>query len=224
MTNNSLGQPDPSQHQSWNSSSPTGDSTGDGGKNGKAARLAMIVLAIIAIIAITAGVTWALTNNSDSADSTDVDAFVPVTTSQEETEYAEGPSPEAAQTGKEDEDAAAEKPGPATKTTTETQIRSDQSTGNDQCDGRYIMIVESAIIPVGEDPSAETQRVQNKYPGSKILSGNACSSLRGQVDGGTAYAIYFDAGHSVDKVCELKATSGGNARSLNNNADFSDPC
>ena len=33
-----------------------------------------------------------------------------------------------------------------------------------------------------------------------------------------------DAGHSVDKVCELKATYGGNARSLNNNADFSDPC
>lgn len=208
-TNNSLGQPDPSQHQPWNSSSPTGDSTGNTGKSGKATRLAMIVLAIIAIIAITAGVTWALTNSSDSADSTDADAFVPVTTSQEENK---------------DEDAAAEKPEPATKTTTETQIRSGQSTGNDQCDGRYIMIVESAIIPVGEVPSAETQRVQNKYPGSKILSGNACSSLRGQVDGGTAYAIYFDAGHSVAKVCELKAAYGGNARSLNNNADFSDPC
>ena len=62
------------------------------------------------------------------------------------------------------------------------------------------------------------------YPGSKILYGGACSSLRETVDGKSVYAIYYDAGYSVDKVCSLKAQYGGNARSLNNDGDFSDPC
>lgn len=92
-----------------------------------------------------------------------------------------------------------------------------------KCDGRYILIAESVLISSGE-PFSETSRVQDKYPGSKILYGGACSSLRSQVNGNDVYAIYFDAGHSVEKVCELKAQYGGNARSLNNNADFSDPC
>ena len=92
-----------------------------------------------------------------------------------------------------------------------------------KCDGRYILIAESVLISSGE-PYSETSRVQNKYPGSKILYGGACSSLRSQVDGKDVYAVYFDAGHSVEKVCELKAQYGGNARSLNNDADFSDPC
>lgn len=92
-----------------------------------------------------------------------------------------------------------------------------------KCDGRYILIVESVLISSGE-PFSETSRVQDKYPGSKILYGGACSSLRSQVNGNDVYAIYFDAGHSVDKVCALKAQYGGNARSLNNDADFSDPC
>lgn len=92
-----------------------------------------------------------------------------------------------------------------------------------KCDGRYILIAESVLISSGE-PFSETSRVQDKYPGSKILYGGACSSLRSQVEGKDVYAIYFDAGHSVEKVCELKAQYGGNARSLNNDADFSDPC
>lgn len=92
-----------------------------------------------------------------------------------------------------------------------------------KCDGRYILIAESVLISSGE-PYSETSRVQDKYPGSKILYGGACSSLRSQVEGKDVYAIYFDAGHSVEKVCELKAQYGGNARSLNNDADFSDPC
>jgi len=92
-----------------------------------------------------------------------------------------------------------------------------------KCDGRYILIAESVLISSGE-PYSETSRVQDKYPGSKILYGGACSSLRSQVDDQDVYAVYFDAGHSVEKVCELKAQYGGNARSLNNDADFSDPC
>lgn len=44
--------------------------------------------------------------------------------------------------------------------------------------------------------------------------------MRGQVNGKAVYAIYYDAGYSVDKVCALKAIYGGNARSMNNAADF----
>lgn len=99
----------------------------------------------------------------------------------------------------------------------------DDSAGP-RCDGRYILIAESVMVPLGSDPHPELSRVQGNYPGSHTMSGKACSSLRGQVDGNDVYAVYFDAGHSVEKVCELKAQYGGNARSLNNDADFSDPC
>lgn len=94
---------------------------------------------------------------------------------------------------------------------------------NGKCDGRYILIVESALID-GPEPYTETSRIQDKYPGSKILYGGACSSLRQTVDGKSVYAIYYDADYSVDKVCSLKAQYGGNARSLNDDGDFSDPC
>ena len=93
-----------------------------------------------------------------------------------------------------------------------------------ECDGRYVLIAESVIIPPATDPISEPYRVHKKYPGSKIIPGSACSSLRSHVEGGTVYAIIYEAGHSVDKVCELKAKYGGNARSLNNDGDFSDPC
>ncbi len=93
-----------------------------------------------------------------------------------------------------------------------------------ECDGSYVLIAESVIIPPTTDPISEPYRVHKKYPGSKIIKGGACSSLRSRTEGGSIYAIIYEAGHSVDKVCELKAKYGGNARSLNNDADFSDPC
>lgn len=93
-----------------------------------------------------------------------------------------------------------------------------------ECDGSYVLIVESVIIPPATDPISEPYRVHKKYPGSKIIRGGACSSLRSHTESGPIYAIIYEAGHSVDKVCELKAKYGGNARSLNNDADFSDPC
>ena len=92
-----------------------------------------------------------------------------------------------------------------------------------ECDGSYVLIAESVIIPPATDPISEPYRVHKKHPGSKIIPGSACSSLRSHVEGGTVYAIVYEAGHSVEKVCELKAKYGGNARSLNNDADFSDP-
>ncbi|MDK8846272.1 hypothetical protein QP888_07115 [Corynebacterium sp. MSK297] len=93
-----------------------------------------------------------------------------------------------------------------------------------RCDGRYILIVESVIVPLGGNPDLKTRPVQQEYPGSKVVNGSACSSIQGNVDGGYTYAVYFDAGHDRKEVCRLKAKYGGDARSLNNDSDSSDPC
>ena len=95
---------------------------------------------------------------------------------------------------------------------------------NMRCDGRWIMIAETVLVPPGGNPNPEADRVQQKFPGSKVIKGDACSSMRSQYEGQDVYAVYFDAGKDVNEVCRLKSQYGGNARSLNNNADFSDPC
>lgn len=93
------------------------------------------------------------------------------------------------------------------------------------CDGRWVLIVDSLLIPPGQSPQPEIDRVQAYYSGAKVMPGSTCSSLRDVVDGKQVYAVYYEAGHSVDEVCTLKARhGGGNARSLNNDADFTDPC
>ncbi|EEI63836.1 hypothetical protein I6J21_00440 [Corynebacterium glucuronolyticum] len=92
-----------------------------------------------------------------------------------------------------------------------------------QCDGRYILIVESVLVAPGDNPYDPTWEALKKWPGAHV-SYAVCSSLRGTYDGKDVYAVYYDAGHSVSEVCALKAKYGGNARSLNNAGDFSDPC
>ena len=94
----------------------------------------------------------------------------------------------------------------------------------DLCDGSYILIVDSVLVPYGELRTPYVDQALAQHPGAKSMPGLGCNSLRSEVDGKAVFAIYYDAGHSVDKVCELKAKYGGNARSLNNNADFTDPC
>lgn len=94
----------------------------------------------------------------------------------------------------------------------------------DLCDGSYILIVDSVLVPYGELRTPYVDQALAQHPGAKSMPGLACNSLRSEVDGKEVFAIYYDAGHSVDEVCKLKARYGGNARSLNNNADFSDPC
>lgn len=100
----------------------------------------------------------------------------------------------------------------------------EKAKAQETCDGRYILIVDSLLVPYGESPQSEIDRVKSHYAGVNIMPGTACSSLRSEYEGKQVYAAYYDAGHSVDEVCKLKARYGGNARSLNNNADFSDPC
>lgn len=92
-----------------------------------------------------------------------------------------------------------------------------------QCDGRYILIVESVLVAPGDNPYDPTWEALKKWPGAH-MSYAVCSSLRGTYDGKDVYAVYYDAGHSVDEVCALKAKYGGTARSMNNVGDFSDPC
>lgn len=94
----------------------------------------------------------------------------------------------------------------------------------DLCDGSYILIVDSVLVPYGELRTPYVDQALAQHPGAKSMPGLACNSLRSEVDGKEVFAIYYDAGHSVDEVCKLKARYGGNARSLNNDADFSDPC
>ncbi|WP_339016963.1 hypothetical protein R3O64_11655 [Corynebacterium hesseae] len=105
-----------------------------------------------------------------------------------------------------------------------TEDSAESTQAQETCDGRYILIVDSLLVPYGESPQSEIDRVEAHYAGAKIMPGTACSSLRSEHEGKQVYAAYYDAGHSVDEVCKLKARYGGNARSLNNNADFSDPC
>lgn len=100
----------------------------------------------------------------------------------------------------------------------------EKAKAQETCDGRYILIVDSLLVPYGESPQSEIDRVKSHYAGVDIMPGTACSSLRSEYEGKQVYAAYYDAGHSVDEVCKLKSRYGGNARSLNNNADFSDPC
>lgn len=94
----------------------------------------------------------------------------------------------------------------------------------DLCDGSYILIVDSVLVPYVELRTPYVDQALAQHPGAKSMPGLACNSLRSEVDGKEVFAIYYDAGHSVDEVCKLKARYGGNARSLNNDADFSDPC
>ncbi|MBE7339279.1 hypothetical protein [Corynebacterium aurimucosum] len=105
-----------------------------------------------------------------------------------------------------------------------TEDSAESTQAQETCDGRYILIVDSLLVPYSESPQSEIDRVEAHYAGVKIMPGTACSSLRSEHEGKQVYAAYYDAGHSVDEVCKLKARYGGNARSLNNNADFSDPC
>lgn len=92
------------------------------------------------------------------------------------------------------------------------------------CDGRWILIVESVLVGPGDAAPLVVGDAIDRWPGSSSTPGSACSSMRATYEGKKVYAIYYDAGHSVSEVCALKAKYGGNARSMNNVGDFSDPC
>ena len=60
--------------------------------------------------------------------------------------------------------------------------------------------------------------------GKEFTVPGQCSSLRKSVDGNLIYPVYLDFGFDEAAMCVAKARHGGNARTLNNDADFHDPC
>lgn len=102
------------------------------------------------------------------------------------------------------------------------------------CDGRYILIADS-VIDEGNNKALTQPEIAKRVltvgyvgpngPVSKRYTyPGQCSSLRKQVNGHDVYPIYYDFGTDRSAMCAAKAEVGGNGRTLNNNADFTDPC
>ncbi|WP_128890367.1 hypothetical protein [Corynebacterium pelargi] len=92
------------------------------------------------------------------------------------------------------------------------------------CDGRNVLIVESVIVHPGEDADKEIAQALGRHSGAKFTNPGQCSSLRAEAEGGKVYPVYYDFGRDASAMCQRKAAIGGNGRTLNNSADFSDPC
>ncbi|AZA10811.1 hypothetical protein [Corynebacterium gerontici] len=92
------------------------------------------------------------------------------------------------------------------------------------CDGRNVLIVESVIIHPGDDADKEIAQALGRHIGAKFTNPGQCSSLRAEAEGGKVYPVYYDFGRDASAMCQRKAEIGGNGRTLNNSADFSDPC
>lgn len=93
-----------------------------------------------------------------------------------------------------------------------------------ECDGRGILIVESVQVEHGINPQTMVNEGLARHPGAQATEPGQCSSLRASHDGATVYPIYYDHGFDEAALCADKAARGGNARTLNDDADFSDPC
>ncbi|MDO4762373.1 MAG: hypothetical protein Q4A31_10680 [Corynebacterium sp.] len=112
-------------------------------------------------------------------------------------------------------------PPPVTVTVPDTQ---ETTSTREKCDGRYILIVHSALAAPGTYPQEEISTALSTYPGSQVGTPGFCSSIRGQLNGHTIYPIYIDYGHNAEAACAGKTQHGGNVRSLNTRSDFSAPC
>ncbi len=100
---------------------------------------------------------------------------------------------------------------------------------NPSCDGRYILIADSVIVPDGGDATAMVYARLQDYPGAVAANPGACPSLRA-VDlntGGRIYPIYYDYGFDLDAVCAAYGTKGdhGDVRTLTNvQGQYRNPC
>ena len=93
-----------------------------------------------------------------------------------------------------------------------------------QCDGRYVVIVDSVLVYPGQDPSPFVNASLAANPGAKATSPGACGSLRASVDGADVYPVYRDYGSDRAGACAAEARGEGNARKLQSAADYSSPC
>lgn len=101
-----------------------------------------------------------------------------------------------------------------------------QSASRPACDGRNILIINSVHIPGNSKQTLESEigKAMAHDADLEFTLPGQCSSLRASVDGQDVYPIYYDFGFDEQAMCDAKAVHGGNARTLNNSADFSDPC
>ncbi|WP_273352626.1 hypothetical protein [Corynebacterium resistens] len=93
-----------------------------------------------------------------------------------------------------------------------------------QCDGRYVVIVDSVLVYPGQDPGPFVNASLAANPGAKATSPGACGSLRASVDGADVYPVYRDYGSDRAGACAAEARGEGNARKLQSAADYSSPC
>lgn len=96
------------------------------------------------------------------------------------------------------------------------------------CDGRYVLIVESVIVPAGEDAQSKVSGRLSHYPGASVTKPGACGSLRA-VDpdsGGDIYPIYYDYGFDLDAACVGLQNNAnvGNVRKLSNQTEKVNLC
>jgi serine/threonine protein kinase len=88
----------------------------------------------------------------------------------------------------------------------------DTQISNPPCDGRYIVIVGSAMS--ADTYAADIQGFLDEHPGAAYLhsASTGCSSLRQFADDGTEiYATYYGPFTDAQEACDRKAETGGDA-------------
>ncbi|RAV33752.1 hypothetical protein [Corynebacterium heidelbergense] len=94
------------------------------------------------------------------------------------------------------------------------------------CDGRNILIMRS-VHAAGNNRGAIQSKLGmalNQVHGTQFTYPGQCPSLRAQINGEDIYPVYYDFGSDRQAMCQMKASSGGNGRTLNTAGDFTDPC
>lgn len=92
------------------------------------------------------------------------------------------------------------------------------------CDSRGILILESVVVQPGVDAEGAIATSLAKHPGSEFTIPGACPSLRAQLKGADIYAVYFDYGKDLGRLCSAATNTGGNARVLSNRHEYVSPC
>lgn len=108
-----------------------------------------------------------------------------------------------------------------------------------QCDGHYVLLVKSEVIPELRPTPLPSDIVSARYPGARTTIPGACPSLRGFVEdtegrdfiepsynGGSVVPIYYDYGFNLAEACAARSRYPESyVRSLTDiKGDYNDPC
>lgn len=92
------------------------------------------------------------------------------------------------------------------------------------CQGNYALIVDSVVVYPGQNPRPLVRKSLAANPGTESTYPGACAAFRSHVDGADVYPIYIDYGSDLAGVCAAESRGEGNARKLQQVADYSSPC